>query len=206
MFTGIVRGVAKIKTLERKEGLTRFALEKDPLLFSQIEHGASVAIDGVCLTVADCAGQSVHFDVMMESLRLTTLGNLDVGSSVNIERSARYGDEIGGHEISGHVDGTAEITAISTPANNHIISLRLPPASLGYIFLKGYIGIDGASLTVAEVDKTTNTISIYLIPETLRLTTLGTKKVGDKVNFELDRKTQAIVDTVRLVLAEQKQG
>jgi riboflavin synthase len=115
---------------------------------------------------------------------------------VNVERSHRPGMEIGGHIVSGHVDGTAKIVRVEQPANNYVITLAIPEAWMKYVFPKGFLALNGVSLTVAEADKKNHTITVYLIPETLRRTSFAQKKVGDLVNFEVDRQTQAIVDTV----------
>ncbi|MEK7532799.1 MAG: riboflavin synthase, partial [Patescibacteria group bacterium] len=119
---------------------------------------------------------------------------------VNIERSASLGDEIGGHLLSGHIMGTAEITDIDHSDNNHRVTFRAPREWMKYIFSKGFIALDGCSLTIVEVDKTASTFTVWLIPETLRVTTFGFKKVGDKVNVEIDSRTQTIVDTVQALM------
>jgi riboflavin synthase len=196
MFHGIVTGRFPIVLLEEGAGLSRLTIELSDELIVDLKRGASVAVDGVCLTVADLQGKRVSFDVMAESLNCSALKYLKQGDQVNIERSARPGDEIGGHLVSGHVDGMARIVSIETPPNNYIVTLALPVDLIKYVFRKGFISINGASLTIAEVDRCDGWLRIWLIPETLRLTTFPLKKVDDFVNVEVERNTQVIVDTV----------
>lgn len=200
MYTGIVQGRFALASVERKPGLHRFCIELPQQLREDLTIGASVGVDGVCLTVTTIEQEKVFFDVMQQTLSLTTLGGLSAGDEVNVERSAKQGVEIGGHLISGHVDGTAEIVAIEQPENNCFITYRVLADKMKYIFPKGFIGLNGCSLTVAEVDKAKHTFKVCFIPETLRVTTHGMKVVGDRLNFELDRQTQAIVDTVESFL------
>ena len=202
MFTGIVQGSFPLLAIERKPGLISLVIELSAELVEGLEIGASVSTDGVCLTVTAVTGQQVFFDVMQQTLSLTTLGQLSVGDYVNIERSAKQGVEVGGHIISGHVDGVAEVVNIKQPENNYFITYRAPAEKMKYIFSKGFVGLNGCSLTVAEVDKAEHTFTVCYIPETLRVTTHGKKKVGDVVNFEIDRQTQAIVDTVENFLTD----
>lgn len=203
MFTGIVQGRVPVTTVERGPGTARLVLELGSTLSDRLTTGASIAVDGVCLTVTAVDDTAAHFDVMGETLRLTSLGDAAAGREVNVERAARYGDEIGGHQVSGHVSGTAEITAIERPDENHVVHFRVEPTWMRYIFPKGFIALDGASLTVVDVDNVAGTFSVWLIPETLRLTTFGVKGIGDRVNFEIDAQTLAIVDTVEAVLADR---
>lgn len=204
MYTGIVQGTFNVVALEKKPGLHTVVIELDAARTRDLLIGASVAVDGVCLTVTALEGCCVHFDVMQQTLQQTTLGQLRQGDWVNIERSAHYGDEIGGHGISGHIDAAVEIVAVDTPENNRTLSFSLPPSLRAYIFQRGFIGLNGCSLTVAELDSEADTFKVCLIPETLRITTFSNKVVGDRVNLELDRQTQAIVDTVRRYLGDHK--
>ena len=176
------------------------------LLFSEdrvrgLRRGASVAVDGACLTVTKIDKTRVSFDLMGETLAKTTLGQLKENDRVNSERSASLGDEIGGHLLSGHITGTAEIVAIDHPENNHVVTFGVPPEWMKYIFPKGFIALDGASLTIVDVDKAAGTFTVWLIPETLRMTTFGFKKTGDRVNVEIDSRTQTIVDTVQALMS-----
>ena len=201
MFTGIVQGSFPLLAVERKPGLHSFTIELPDPLLDDLVIGASVAVDGVCLTVTAIDQGKVYFDIMQQTLSLTTLGELDTGDIVNIERSARQGVEIGGHVISGHVDNTAEVVAIEQPENNKFITYRVPAEQMKYIFAKGFVSLNGCSLTVASVNREEHTLTVCYIPETLRVTTHGAKVIGDRINFEIDRQTQAIVDTVENVLA-----
>ena len=172
-------------------------------MLDNLQLGASVSHNGCCLTVTEVQGDLVSFDLMKETLRLTNLGDLNVGDQVNLERAARFNDEIGGHLMSGHIICTAEVAKILTSENNRQIWFRMPHEDLmKYVLHKGYIGIDGISLTIGEVTRTR--FCVHLIPETLQRTTLGTKRLGDKINIEIDPQTQAIVDTVERVLESRE--
>jgi riboflavin synthase len=153
----------------------------------------------------DAAGAiaAADFDVMQQSLALTTLGRLAAGSEVNVERAARDGAEIGGHPLSGHVDGLGRITGIRRPQNNCVLRIELPQQLRRYVFAKGYIAVNGCSLTAAEVNRAEGWFEVWLIPETLRLTTFGAKREGDAVNIEIERRTQVFVDTVREAIEER---
>jgi riboflavin synthase len=202
MFTGIVQGVGQIIDIVDQDKLRTYKVKLPHNLTDNIEIGASIANDGCCLTVTSIENNYVTFDIMQETLALTTLGNKKLNDLVNIERSAKYGDEIGGHVMSGHISCTATITNIQKTATNCQMTLSMPEKFMKYVLYKGFIGIDGASLTVGDVND--NQFNIHLIPETLAITTLDTKKVGDSVNIEIDSQTQAIVDTVERVLAVKK--
>ena len=201
MFTGIVQGRFPLSQVTKKPGLHSFVIELPDELLADLAIGASVSVDGVCLTVTAIEGSQVYFDVMQQTLSLTGLGGLEEGAIVNIERSAKQGVEIGGHIVSGHVDGCAEIIAIEQPENNCFVHYRVTPEKMRYVFPKGFVALNGCSLTVAEVDKANNSFMVCYIPETLRVTNHGLKVVGDQVNFEIERQTQVIVDTVENFLA-----
>lgn len=194
MYSGIVQGVVLVVSLEQKEGLSQITLDMGDLV-RDLKQGASVSIAGVCLTVTSMDGSCVSFDAMGETLLKTTLGSLVVGSRLNIERSMRAEDEVGGHRVSGHVTGMATITSIERPPNNCIMTFECPSEWMAYILPKGFIALDGCSLTI--VDVTSNSFTVHFIPETLQRTMFGEKKIGDKVNLEIDSTTQIIVETVR---------
>ncbi|MFL1453266.1 riboflavin synthase subunit alpha [Marinobacter sp. GN3S48] len=194
MFTGIVQGVATIQEVSTAPGLNTYAIQLPADRTEGVTIGASVSIDGACLTVTRQEGDCLYFDAMQETLRLTTLGKLTQGDRVNFERAARIGDEIGGHLLSGHVHTTATVASIERPENNVTIEFEVPEAWARYIFPKGYIAINGASLTIGEV--TGNRFNVHLIPETLRATTFGDIREGDVANIEIDSQTQTIVDTL----------
>ncbi len=207
MFTGIVQGVARIEQLTDRSGLRSMRLAFPPGFGAGLAIGASVAVDGVCLTVTALHGNAAaDFDVMQQSLALTTLGSLTIGSRVNVERAAKDGAEIGGHPLSGHVDFTAHVTDIRRPENNCVLRLAVPAPWMRYVFAKGYVAVNGASLTVAEAQRDpggSGWFEVWLIPETLRMTTFGDKRVGDSLNVEIERSTQVMVDTVRDAVAEK---
>ncbi len=203
MFTGIVQGTASLVSIEEKSNFRTHIIELPEELLPGLETGASVAHNGCCLTVTAIEGNRVSFDLIKETLRITNLGELAVGSVVNVERAAKFNDEIGGHLMSGHISTTAEISKILTSENNRQIWFKVQnQALMKYILHKGFIGIDGISLTVGEV--TATRFCVHLIPETLERTTLGKKKLGQRVNIEIDPQTQAIVDTVERVLASRE--
>jgi riboflavin synthase len=204
MFTGIVQGVASVARITDRPGLRSFTLQFPPGFAQGLAIGASVASDGVCLTVTRLHGEdAADFDVMLQSLNLTTLGALKEGNSINVERAARDGAEIGGHPLSGHVDFTATVASVRQPENNHVIRVAVPTPWMRYVFAKGYIAINGASLTVAEANRAEGWFEVWLIPETLRMTTFGAKQAGDALNIEIERATQVFVDTVRDALDER---
>lgn len=203
MFTGIVQGTAEIIAIEEKELFRTHTVRLPEELLPGLALGASVAHNGCCLTVTAVDGDCVSFDLIKETLRITNLGELKVGDRVNIERAAKFSDEIGGHLMSGHIMTTAEICKIIQSENNREIWFKLQDvAQIKYILHKGFVGIDGISLTVGDVTK--SKFCVHLIPETLERTTLGAKKLGHKVNIEIDPHTQAIVETVERVLAQRE--
>lgn len=207
MFTGIVQGVAQVAQLQDRTGLRSFTLAFPPGFALGLEIGASVAVDGVCLTVTALEGDAAaRFDVMQQSLALTTLGALQPGSAINVERAARDGAEIGGHPLSGHIDFKATVDSIRRPDNNHVLRMAVPAPWMRYVFAKGYIAVNGASLTVAEAQRNrdgSGWFEVWLIPETLRMTTFADKAEGTELNIEIERSTQVFVDTVRDAIEER---
>jgi riboflavin synthase len=201
MFTGIIQGTAKVLKIERKEAFQQHTIEMPESLLTEIQRGASIAHNGCCLTVTKIDGNQISFDLMQETLRITNLGQLKEGELINIERAARFGDEIGGHVMSGHILCMAEVSEIIASENNCQIWFELPKQQEKYLFQKGYVGIDGISLTIGEVDG--NRFSVNLIPETLNRTNIGSRQLGDKINIEIDPQTQAIVETVERVLQKK---
>lgn len=204
MFTGIVSGTAAVTALEDRPGLRSFTLAFPPGFAEGLAIGASVSVDGVCLTVTQLEGpDAARFDVMQQSLALTTLGEVREGSRVNVERAAKDGAEIGGHPLSGHVDCVGTVLAVRRPENNHVLRIALPPRFVRYVFAKGYIAVNGCSLTAAEVDRREGWFEVWLIPETLRMTTFADKPEGARLNLEIERQTQVFVDTVREAIDER---
>lgn len=199
MFTGIVHGTAQVISIKKERKFHSYTINLSSLLSKNLKIGASVANNGCCLTVKFINHYEVVFDVILATLKSTNLGLLNVGDYVNIERSVKYGDEIGGHIISGHITNTAKISQIKKLNNNYILWLKINKISLmKYIFYKGFICIDGISLTIGEVNN--NEFCVNLIPETLFSTTIGCKKIGDLVNIEIDFYTQIIVDTTKRLI------
>lgn len=205
MFTGIVTRSCAIRAIEDRPGLRTLTVQLDNRLIDGLERGASVAIDGVCLTATDMNLEEAHvsFDVMQETLNKTTLGALLPESLVHVERSATFGQEVGGHIVSGHVSGVAKVVSIARPENNFVLTLQVPESARDFIFDKGFVAIKGASLTVVDYHHEEGIFSVWLIPETLDVTTFADLSPGDTVNFEVDPQTVAIVETVRRTLARQ---
>jgi riboflavin synthase len=199
MFTGIVQGIASITAISQGESVTKVSIKLSET--ENLRIGASVSIDGVCLTVTSINDSIVDFDIIAETLQRTTLSDLETGSQVNFERALRYGDELGGHLLSGHIMSAGLIHSITENGEGKDISIIAPPALQKYIIEKGFVAIDGISLTVGAVQS--NIFALHLIPETLRMTTLATKQEGDAVNIEIDSNTQTIVSTVERMLAEK---
>lgn len=198
MFTGIVRGIGRIVQIKQQPGLMQFGVTNNEL--AGLQKGASVAVNGVCLTAVSIDSTTVWFDVIEETLNRTNLISLHNGDLVNLERAARFGDEIGGHILSGHIFGTAKVLSIQKSQNNCVVSFQCPKEWIKYLFPKGYVALNGASLTLVDVDKKKDSFSVHLIPETLQNTIFGTVKNGDLVNLEVDAQTQAIVDTIERML------
>ena len=202
MFTGIVQGVCPVVSCEIHAGIARVAVDLDDLA-RDLELGASIAINGACVTVTEIDGSLVGFDLIKETIELSNLGELIAGTTVNVERSFRVGDEVGGHILSGHVAGVAVVTQIKSDDGHRLVTMAVPREWMAYLMLKGFVALNGASLTIAEVDRSAATIAVSLIPETLARTTFGRLEVGDRINLEVDSRTQVIVDTVREVLKDE---
>ena len=198
MYTGIVQGLEKVVDIHQGNGFITIVVSNENQFFQDVFIGASVAINGVCLTVTtiDQELNQIHFDISNVTLALTTLKSLQVGDEVNVERSAKVGAENGGHNLYGHIEGTAIIKNLEHRGETYHIDIQIPDGNIKYFFLKGFIGLNGCSLTVNRVDRANSEISIDLIPETLRLTTWKNAKVGDEVNYEIDQTTRTLVDTL----------
>lgn len=204
MFTGIVQGLAKVSHMERRTRFMSIRVGFPENALRDVATGASVAINGVCLTVTEFGQDWASFDVIDETLDKTTLGGLSEGSRVNFERAATFGSEIGGHLLSGHISDTAKIIARESTDSNCSLSLQVTSEWIPYILAKGFVAVDGISLTVGAVNGPEGIFNVHLIPETLNRTTLGFRQVGDALNLEIDSMTQAVVDTVRRVMAEKE--
>ena len=204
MFTGIVQAVASLDAIEERTGLRSFTIEFPAGFCEDLAIGASVAVDGVCLTVTHIESATrARFDVMQQSLAITTLGAAVQGQRVNVERAAREGAEIGGHPLSGHVDCVARLLQRRVLENNLVWRIAVPASHMRYVFAKGYIAVNGASLTIAECDRAAGWFEVWLIPETRRATVFEDKREGDVLNIEIERQTAVIVDTVRAAVDER---
>ena len=204
MFKGIVQAVATLDAIEDRTGLRSFTIEFPAGFCEGLAIGASVAVDGVCLTVTRIASPTrACFDVMQQSLAITTLAGYGAGQPVNVERAARDGAEIGGHPLSGHIDCTARLAQRRVLENNLVWRIGMPASHMRYVFAKGYIAVNGASLTIAECDRAAGWFEVWLIPETRRATVFEGKREGDALNIEVERNTVVMVDTVREA-AEQR--
>ena len=193
MYTGIVAGTAPIIGVEERDGFRSFTIDLTGF-DDGLEIGASVSLDGVCMTVVGIESGRVGFDAIEETLERTTLADRSNGDVLNVERSLRLGDELGGHMLSGHVMCTAEILERAEVGEGVDLRISIPDEVRPYILEKGYVAVDGMSLTVGRVDD--SGFDLHIIPETLRVTTIGQKEVGGSVNIEVDSQTQAIVDTL----------
>ena len=202
MFTGIVQGQGQIKSITQGKNQRSFVITLPKAISLHVAIGASIAINGTCLTVTAQDSNHFSFDVIGQTLKLTNLGLLQQGDWVNVERSLKYGDEIGGHIISGHVSVAVTITRIDNTDDNTTIWFGLPDAHKKHVLPQGFIGLNGCSLTVGAVTK--SEFCVCLIPETLRVTGFGKATIGSQVNMEIDHQTQTIVATVERVLASQK--
>ncbi len=201
MFTGIVQALAPIESFADQGDLVRLGVAMSGMT-EGLELGASVAVNGTCLTVTGVADDTVSFDVIPETLRTTNLGALSETSLVNVERSFQIGDEVGGHIVSGHVTGTARLLERRANGNDHVLRFELASAWGRFVFHKGFIALDGASLTVSAIDRDAGWFEVSLIPETLARTTLGQLADAERVNVEVDSQTVTTVETVERILAD----
>lgn len=199
MFTGIVQGVGEVITKTSHNTVTSMTIKLPNV--KNLAIGASVSINGVCLTVVSLDSNVVQFDIIDETLERTNLGDISVGDYVNIERSLKFGDEVGGHVLSGHIFATGIIKSKAKKGDQMSLSILAPPSIQKYLIEKGYIAIDGISLTVGEIKD--GCFDLHIIPETMRLTILDSKEVGDIVNIEIDSNTQLIVETIERLLEER---
>ena len=207
MFTGIVEGKAELNSVKQFDGFTRWVIDLPPTHGENLEIGASVALDGVCLTVVEIDGDTISFDLIQETLERSTLCLRKAGDLLNMERALRYGDAVGGHLVSGHVMAIGEIKRMDVleedlnGSKTMDIEIHVPPEVSEYVFEKGYIAIDGISLTVGKTHDSGG-FDLHIIPETIRRTTLAGKEVGSTVNVEIESSTQAVVDTVKKMLSK----
>jgi len=185
MFTGIVEELGRVTALTLEPGSARLSVHADTVL-GDVTHGASIAVNGVCLTVVQNDPDGFTVDVMPETLKRSSLGALQVGSAVNLERAVSATGRLGGHVVQGHVDGVGTVRSRDPGPRWDVVCIELPRELARYVVVKGSIAVDGVSLTVTEVDDAEQTFSVSLIPTTLDLTTLGTAPPGTSVNLEVD--------------------
>jgi riboflavin synthase len=184
MFTGLIEGVGRLAAREARGGDARLHIDVGTLPFEGVAPGESIAVNGVCLTVVAFDAQSFEADASNETLALTTLGALPVGRPLNLERAMRPSDRLGGHLVSGHVDGVGQVASVTDDARAQRWRFTAPAALLRYVAQKGSICVDGVSLTVNAVDAAG--FEVALVPHTLAHTAFGATAVGDRVNLEVD--------------------
>jgi riboflavin synthase len=185
MFTGLIQERGSVTTIVRAETSAQITI-KAPQLAPQIKTGDSVSVDGVCLTATAVTADSFTADAMVQTLSVTSLGKIQSGSAVNLELAARLDARMGGHIVQGHVDGTGTLVALTPGEQWMKCEVKVDKALLKYIVAKGSICFSGISLTVGEVNDETSVVTVWLIPETLERTTIGTKSAGDVINIEVD--------------------
>ena len=202
MFSGIVSHKSKVLKLESFSDFIRIHISTPKNFNKGLKKGASVSVNGVCLTSKDNGSKNLKFDVIEETLLKTNLKHILEGDIVNLERSIKASSEIGGHLMSGHIHFTGEVKKIFQKENTKDMRISISKEYSDYILEKGYIGVNGCSLTLGKIFK--NQFNIHLIPETLKITNLDKLEEKDLVNIEIDQATIAIVDTVKKTLAAQK--
>jgi len=202
MYTGIVQGISRLLSIIPNIGYTSICLSNEEHLFDNVQVGASVSVDGTCLTVTSFDSNVASFDISDRTTEITTLKTLKVGSLMNVERSHKMMLENGGHNLYGHIDGVAEVVSIENNGGTAKLIIEVPEEASPYFFRKCFIGLHGCSLTVDEMDEQRHLLTVNLIPETLRITNLAQKNVGDQLNYEIDQTTRSIVDTIKRVLTK----
>jgi len=184
MFTGLISELGKVSAITKGESSAIFTINA-PALISEIKLGDSVAVNGVCLTATSITGTSFTADVMVQTLSLTSLSQVSVGSAVNLELAAQLNARMGGHMVSGHIDGVATVVGLTQGEKWLQLDIKVPEKLSKYIVNQGSIALDGVSLTVGEINDA-NLVTVWLIPETLERTNLGAKQPGELVNVEVD--------------------
>lgn len=203
MFTGIVQGIASLTSVTTGKDIVSFEVQFPDGALDGVVQGASISLDGCCLTVTGLPDTTrATFDLVPETLARTSFKHARVGTPVNFERSLRFGDEVGGHILSGHVDFVAEVARVEVLDQSRVVHFKCGVEWTKYLFTKGYVALNGTSLTLTRVDKKGGEFSVSLIPETLSKTTFGTAREGTSIHVEIDRSTQAIVETVERVIHE----
>ena len=200
MFTGIVQDVGRVVSVESRAGDVRLVIACDRLDLSRAQLGDSICVQGCCLTATELSGNTFAADVSRETLALTTLGDFRPGTRVNLEPALRAGDALGGHLVSGHVDGVALVRAVSADGRSTRVVVGVPDALARYVAPKGSVAVNGVSLTINEVDA--NEFGVNLIPHTQSVTTLGELSVGTRVNLEIDQVARYVA---RLLAVPERQ-
>jgi riboflavin synthase len=185
MFTGLIEEMGLVTKFDRGSASARIEIKGEKVV-ADLAVGGSIAVNGVCLTVIEIKAQEFWADISLQTLQVTSLSELKVGNRVNLERPVSFGSAMGGHFVQGHVDGIALLSTRSPGDGWENVSFEIPKSLMEFIVDKGSITLDGVSLTVARLDDSTSTISVALIPETLKMTTLGALDFGAKVNIEVD--------------------
>ena len=201
MFTGIVQGTGTIIDINKNNSVLNLNIKVPQPIAKKLTIGDSLAVDGACLTVTRVSDVNVSFDVVNETQSRTIISNYDKNSVINLETSLEFGQQVGGHLVSGHVQTLGIIKEVEIDGDAKNILFEIPDGYYKYIFEKGYIAINGCSLTIGKVIK--NTFYVHLIPETLRATNLDNLIYGDTVNLELDQNTITIVDTTERILGNK---
>jgi riboflavin synthase len=197
MFTGIVQKKVQVASYDKGNEIGILTLNCDGLSIETDEIGASIAVNGVCLTLTQFDDSSMQFDVVRSTMDKTNLHALTNGNFVNIEKSLITGDANSGHEVSGHVDGMGTIHKKDVVGESHRIQIKLPSHLMRYIFAQGFIALNGISLTISDIDKDNHIFEIWVIPETARMTNICDLNIGDSINVEIEKRTQIMVDTIR---------
>lgn len=201
MFTGIVQGTGSVIEINKNNSVLNLNIKVPQPIAKKLTIGDSLAVDGVCLTVTRISDVNVSFDVVNETQNRTIISDYNKNSVINLETSLEFGQQVGGHLVSGHVQALGTIKEVEIDGDTKNILLEIANNYSKYIFEKGYVAINGCSLTIGKVIK--NTFYVHLIPETLRATNLDSLIYGDKVNLELDQNTITIVDTTERILSNK---
>ena len=202
MFSGIVSGLGSIKSIKDKNDIVCIEIKAPKNFGKKLQKGASVSVDGVCLTAKNSNSDIIKFDVIEETLKKTNLNNISTSSKVNLERSITAKTEIGGHLVSGHIHGTGQVQKVIDRKETKDLQIKIPVNLREYFFYKGYVALNGCSLTIGKVLK--SSFYIHLIPETVSVTTFDQIKKGDLVNIEIEQATINTVETVKRVMLERK--
>ena len=200
MYSGIIQTLARIESLHSYEQALDLTVKVNPDSLDHVKIGASIALDGICMTVVEKTADTVSFNAIQATIAASNIGDRCVDDLLNFERSLRWGDENGGHAISGHVYGVGRITQWIPLGRGARLVIAVPSHLIGFIFTKGFIAIDGASLTVGQVDEEKSTIEINLIPETIKSTAFSSRGENARVNIEIDYQTMVMVQSIQRTL------